>query len=317
MHATSPPTRLVTRMLLGTFLGVAACSTGEATDGSQRTPIQWLLMVEKEASAEKASWDAAWRDVMRGAALALEPYDGRPESIAKLTGEKKRLYDAYRRVWTEHAQAVAEKLLAGEPVEEEARRYRFLASGTLLHRYLRQGVRQKEKAGEALLPEERKIAEYARAVERAGREALLKGYRSGRLTAADIDVLRDYAMFIDARCTGNGVLPCHLGLGRSRYGGSGFRMPGETAPDFALARMEAFLDTPIYDDANPRDPIDVLTPLAVKEFLQIMCGFQWRDGQIVAKPYEITPGREDQYVRLSDYRGKQAVLMVLMNATDP
>ena len=79
-------------------------------------------------------------------------------------------YDAYRRVWTEHARAVADKLLAGEPVEEDRRRFRFLASGTLLHRYLRQGIRQKEKAGEALLPEERRIADYARAVERAGPE---------------------------------------------------------------------------------------------------------------------------------------------------
>jgi hypothetical protein len=137
------------------------------------------------------------------------------------------------------------------------------------------------------------------------------------LTEADIDVLRDYAMFVDARCTGNGVLPCHLGLTRSRYGGKGFRMPGETAPDFALARMETFLDTPLYSDKNPRDPVDILTPLAVKEFLQVMCGFELRDEKVIAKPYEVAPGREKQYVRLSDYRKKKAVLMVLMNATDP
>ena len=35
--------------------------------------------------------------------------------------------------------------------------------------------------------------------------------------------------------------------------------------------------TPEYSDANPRDPLDNLTPLAVQEFLQIMCGFELRD----------------------------------------
>jgi hypothetical protein len=299
------------------LFGAASCVQAQPPDASGRTPAEWLAAIERQAAAEKTAWDARWRDVMRGAALALEPYDGRPERIAKLAGEKKRLHDAYRRVWDARAGAVAARLLAGQPVGTDDRTYRFLASGTLLHRYLRHGIRKKEKRGQALSAEEKEIARYTHAVEAAGRGALRKGYRGGKLTAADVDALRDYAMFVDARCTGNGVLPCHLGLTRSRYGGKGFRVPGEAAPDFALARMEAFLDTPAYRDTNPRDPVDILTPLAVKEFLQIMCGFELRDGKVAAKPYEIAPGREKHYVRLSDYRGKKPVLIVFMNATDP
>lgn len=299
------------------ILNAAPWGWAQGPGDAGKTPAEWLAAIEKHAVAEKRAWDARWRDVMRGAALALEPYDGRPEMIAKLAGEKRQLYDAYHRVWDEHARAVADKLLAGEPISENERLYRFLASGTLLHRYLRHGIKAKEKRKEALTAEEQRIADYARAVEKRGRATLVKGYRGNKLTAADIDALRDYAMFIDARCTGNGVLPCHLGLTRSRYGGGGFRMPGEIAPDFALARMEAFLDTPAYADENPRNFVDILTPLAVKEFLQIMRGFELRDGKVAAKPYEIVPGREEQYVRLSDYRDKKAVLMVFMNATDP
>jgi hypothetical protein len=294
-----------------------ACAFAVPRSHAAETAAQWLAVIEKQAAAEKAAWDRQWRDVMRGAALALEPYDGRPEIVAKVSGERKRVYDAYRRVWDQHARAVADKLLAGAPVGELERQYRFLASGTLAHRYQRHGIKQKEKRKEALSAEEQKIADYARAVEQKGRAVLAKGYRGHKLTPADIDALRDYAMFVDARCTGNGVLPCHLGLTRSRYGGKGFRLPGEAAPDFVLARMEAFLDTPTYSDANPRDPVDILTPLAVKEFLQIMCGFELRDGKVVAKPYEILPELEKHYVRLSDYRGQKAVLMVFMNATDP
>jgi len=175
----------------------------------------------------------------------------------------------------------------------------------------------KEKRKEALTADEKRIADYTRAVEMAGKATLIKGYCGNRLTQADFDALRDYAMFVDIRCTGNGVLPCHLGLTRSRYGGKGFRMPGEKAPDFALARMEAFLDTAAYSDTNPRGPVDILTPFAVKEFLQLMCGVEMKDGKVVSKPYQVVRGREKQYVRLSDYRGRKPVLTVFMNATDP
>jgi hypothetical protein len=317
MHTTESAAGPFARWGIVALFSAASCGLAQPPDDPGKTPAEWLAEIDEMAAAEKDSWNGRWRDVMRGAAVALEPYDGRPEMIAKLSGEKKRLYEAYRRVWDEHARTVAEKLLAGKSLGEPDRRYRFLASGTLVHKYLRHGIRQKEKAKEPLSVEEKEIAAYARAVEQAGRAALAKGYRGGTLTAADVDALRDYAMFVDARCTGNGVLPCHLGLTRSRYGGGGFRMPGEAAPDFALARMEAFLDTPQYTDENPREPVDVLTPLVVKEFLQVMCGFELRDGKVVAKPYEIAPGREEEYVRLRDYRGEKAVLLVLMNATDP
>ena len=90
------------------------------------TPAQWLTVIEKQAAAEEAAWDAEWRDVMRGAALALEPYDGRPDAIAKVSGERKRTHDAYLRVWDQHARAVADKLLSGRPVSELERKYRFL-----------------------------------------------------------------------------------------------------------------------------------------------------------------------------------------------
>ena len=303
--------------LLVALLGVAGGSLAQAQDGTSRTPAEWLTTVEAEAAAQKAAWDAAWRDVMRGAAMAMEPYDGRPEKTAKLSGEKKRLYEAYRRVRDKEVAGVAAKLLVGRPTGQADRKVRFLASGWLVHRYLRGGIRANEKRREALMAAERSVADYARGVEKAGRAALAKGYRGGKLTAADIDALRDYAMFVDVRCTGDGVLPCHLKLTRSRHGAGGFRMPGEAAPDFTLARMEAFLGTPAYRDANPRDPVDILTPLAVREFLQIMCGFEQRGGKVVAKPYEVAPGREKHYVRLSDHRGKRPVLLVFMNATDP
>jgi hypothetical protein len=303
--------------ILAAVCGAVSCALAQPQGGTSATPAEWLVAIEKQAAADRGTWDTAWRDVMRGAAMALEPYEGRPEMIAKLSGAEKRLYDAYRLAWDEHAKTVADKLLAGKAIGDAERKYRFLASGTLLHRYLRGGIKEGEGMKLDLSAEERSVADYARAVEKAGQATLVKGYRGGALTAGEIDALRDYAMFIDARCTGDGVLPCHLGPTRWQNGKGGRPMPGDGAPDFTLARMEAFLDSPAYSDANPRDPVDILTPLAAREFLQIMCGFELRDGKVCPKPYELVPGREKQYVRLSDYRGKQPVLLVFMNATDP
>ena len=66
-------------VMLLTASGFSA-SVGHAAE----TPAQWLAEIEEQAAADKAAWNAEWRDVMRGAALALEPYDGRPEVIAKV-----------------------------------------------------------------------------------------------------------------------------------------------------------------------------------------------------------------------------------------
>ena len=127
------------------LLVAGVCGPAQASDDSSRTPAEWLVVIENQSKAEKDAWDSHWLDVMRGAALALEPYEGRPEVTAKYTGEKKRLYAAYRRVWDEHGHAVADKLLAGESLGRDEQKYRFLASGTLLHRYLRRGIKKKEK----------------------------------------------------------------------------------------------------------------------------------------------------------------------------
>jgi hypothetical protein len=292
--------------------GMAAAET----ETTARTAQQWLAILEEQAQAEKAAWTAHWHEVMRGTALALEPYDGRPEIAAKFQGERRRLYDVYQQTWERRGQAVAEKLLEGDPIDNAEVPYRFLASGTLLHRYHRRGIKSKQKGKETLSGEESRIAAYARAVEKAGQEILIKGYQGGLLTAQDIDVLRDYALFIDIRCTGQGVLPCHLHLTRSRYA-QGFRRAGEKAPDFVLTRMEPLLLSPDYQDDNPRDPVDILTPLAIREFLQIMTGVTMQDGKVVPTPYHIEPGTEEHLVRLRDFRDRQPVLMVFMNATDP
>lgn len=50
-------------MLMPLTVGGAGARLGYAAE----TPAQWLVLIEEQAAAEKAAWDARWRDVMRGA----------------------------------------------------------------------------------------------------------------------------------------------------------------------------------------------------------------------------------------------------------
>jgi hypothetical protein len=85
--------------------------------------------------------------------------------------------------------------------------------------------------------------------------------------------------------------------------------------------MEAALRSPSYSDLNPYDPTDVLTWNVLREYLLLMQGYEMqKDGSgndsFRAKPTKVLETTEDNYVRLSSFRGKKPVLLILANPTD-
>ena len=308
---------LAIALAITAYLPLRAGETNKSVAAPALSPEEWLPIIEKDAAKEKAGWNAQRNEIMCGAAIAIDPWYGSDRLLATMKGDRFRQYAAFITAWKQHGSNITEKILNNSSLSAEEEPYRYIASGVLMHRYNRQGIIQKVRQKEKLTQEEIAIIAYVKAVEELGKATLIRGYKREALDVKDIHALRLYGMLVDIRHTGNGVLPNHLGLTRGRYGKRGFRSAGEVAPDFALAKMESFLDTPEYSDKNPWNPVDILTPLAAKTFLQIMCGFEVKDNKVVAKPYNIQPGHEDGIVRLSDYRGKKPVLLVFMNASDP
>jgi hypothetical protein len=198
--------------------------------------------------------------------------------------------------------------------------YQYILHGLCLARYFK-GVRQKEKQGHDLTKEERLIARRCRAVQHRGQDLLVKGYLGGRFTAEELSDLRRFAMWLEVRCCGGGLLPVDLDLTKTRAWlkrGDLRPLPGTLARDFKLLRMEAVLQSAAYSDRNPHDPADVLRPTVVREILQVMKGYtpappDPAHPMAIVKP-KTDPseeGKASDAVRLSYFRGRRPVLLIL------
>jgi len=296
------------------LLGVLGAQGAEPPQ--TRTPAEWLDIVVRETKQEEAGESPQRRSLLLGAAMALHPYDGRPQMLAKLSGAHKARYEPFRRWMAEHGESLFRTWRSGTPLAPDDLPFRFLLHGVALTRY-RYTVLPKERQKTELTAEERDLAAYIQGVGDRGRAVLRKGYLGGSLTRAELDALRLYAMRVDNQCCNGKLLPFHLGLC-----GPGGRSPGklgDPAPDFTLLRAEAPLASPHYSDRNPYDPTDVLRPAILREYLLLMQGYEPHPktpGRAVAKPIAVPEGREADYVTLSSFRGRKPVLFVLANPTD-
>jgi hypothetical protein len=297
---------------------IAAVAAAVFGDEAARDPAEWLQIARRETQDQKRTESPRRRLLLEGAAVALHPYDGRPGMLAKRVGKDPR-YTAFHDWRRTQGEALFARWRRGGKLTAAEREHYFLLNGMCFARHKHE-VRPKVRSKADLTPEEQDIHRYVERVDRRGVEVLQKGYLGRKLTAAEIEDLRLYAMLVDNRCTGGRVLPFHIGL----CGPSGGRRPpapGEPAPDFMLLRFEAALDGPDYSDLNPYDPTDILRPAILSEYLLLMQGYE-RDPNserptVRAKPIVVVPeGRRADYVRLADFRGTKAVLFVLANATD-
>ncbi len=299
------------------FLTAVSTASAAGKGPDVRTPEEWLKVVAARTAEQKRTESPARRKLLEGAAQALHPYDGRADMLAK--GRRAEVYAPYRR-WLEEGPGA--ELLArwrqGRPFPEDSEKDFWLLHGAILWQHKRH-VRTKQKNKKPLTRAEQQIAEYVDNVVGAGREALKKGYLSGRLSADDLRALRAHAMYVDLKCCGGRVLPFHLGL--SGYTFPGRRPPlGETPPGFTLLRFDVPLGWETYSDRNPRDPTDVLRPAVLREFLLAMTGYR-RDPDaagesVVPLPIDVPAGREADYVRLSSFRGRKGVLFIMASPTD-
>lgn len=101
------------------LLSVAGGPLAQAQDRMGRTAAEWLRAVETQATVEKGAWDAAWRDVMRGAALALPPLSTVSHEFRKMGAEATRL--ALRIIDGELSPAAAARTVSLVPARFVAR----------------------------------------------------------------------------------------------------------------------------------------------------------------------------------------------------
>jgi hypothetical protein len=279
--------------------------------GEAHSPAEWLGLLRRGAADQKARETEEWRDLLLGAAMSVHPKHGGIEWLRAQAESRRPEFRTFTRWWGETGAALYERWLRDGRLSEEEHRYRFVLSARCSREWRR--VRRKIRDGVPLQDREQQIADRMTAVVESGMAVLRKGYRGFALTAEDLEALRLYAIWIDVRLTGQGVLPFHLDLTRDER----WRC-GETAPDFVLPRMEVGLNQENYGDRNPCDPTDVLRPAVLREYLLLMQGYEARpDGDGVrARPRPWANTQSPDYVRLSSFRGRKPVLLILANPTD-
>ncbi len=297
--------------------GCQAVGAVEPPEALARTPAEWLEIVERQNAELRRSWTPEREQLMRGAALYIGPYTGKPGGRRGLSDRELTDVTAFDRFMNERGEEWFAAWLEGEELPVEAEPYRYALYGVAFSRY-HKDLRRRSKDDPAPTPLEQRIIQLNSKVEALGQAALRKGYRGQKLTPEDIEALRLYAIWVDVKCCGGRVLPFHLGQSRATRipgGRWGFKA-GEKAPDFTLMRMEAGLERPDYTDRNPMDRTDVLMPNILREFLLTTQGYEAAEGGVVPKPTVVPPGREDDYVTLSSFCGKKPVLLVLANPSD-
>lgn len=292
------------------------CGAGMVLAEQQtRPPAEWLAIVRRETAEQEQAESEAWRRLLASAARALHPHGPGPDKLAEREAARRKQFEPFLTWLEREGNALFAKWRRGEKLPAEERRHLPMLQGVCLFRY--RVVRRKK--GE-LTPEEQRVVAYGNAVVKRGEALLRHGYLGGSFTRPELHELWVYALWLDIRNTGGGVLPFHLGLAS---GYQGRRPPiGQPARDFTLLRMEAALASPDYSNRNPKHPAGLLRPASplLQELLLAMQGYESvpnaRPPRVRARPVAVPEGREADTVRLSDFKGRKAVLLVLANATD-
>ena len=284
------------------------------------TTAEWLKVIKKQGNEEKLAWSPEYSEFMKGAAIALHSYKGTEQGRKRLNKEEKRLYGIFLSFMKEKGSKLFAELEKGIALSDDDEKYYYLINGLCFSEYLKKRLNAKKKD---ITEHEQWCISLSQKVEKQGMNILKKGYLGEKLTPDDIRILRLYALFIEIRCCGNGVLPFHLGLTRNFNVGPGrprFK-EGEKAPDFNLPKMEAYLNSPEYTDKNPYNPTDIFTSLILREYMLAMQGYKKnpdKDSKEKVIPIftPVPEDKKDMLVKLSSFRGKKPVLFVLGDPSD-
>jgi len=282
--------------------------------GPARTPAQWLAAIEageETLGTEKCALDP---ELALGAALATVCYYRDDKSWgAPLTPAQKAAVEKFHEFMRTKGNALWDSLCSGNPLPPEEQMYFYLLHAECFKWY--DPYAPKEKLSR-LTPRERERRAYSEKVMSRGDDLMRKGYLGGSYTPAEIRDLRLYAVWTQTQCVPDQMLPYTLGLTRKER-----PQWGEEAPDFCLPRMEMALRSPRYSDLNPTDPVIILRPGILTEYLLALQGYEAKKnaaGEMVcvAKPYE-TPVKDRQnFVRLSDFRGRRPVVLLFSDPVD-
>jgi hypothetical protein len=272
---------------------------------------EWLDELRRDTAAEQP--DAALERLRWGAVMHM---------YKRWTpkGEQVQAWNEFEAFWKERGKALLAKINAGQELTEDEQKYEWIVRGIHISR----GSRNSQ------LPNSYMIFGYCplpkNLVERAafttiyrGRMILKKGYSGLPLTADDIAGLREYNIWLCNRHGHAEHLPFYFGLTRATH-----RRPGESFPNFYIKRFDTVVNDPTYSDygGDVWGWTERLKPIGIERLLTSIDGYNAHKdnfGRYVCTPKSADDGwarEEDGFVRLSSFRGKKPVVLIVSDIKD-
>ncbi len=148
---------------------------------------------------------------------------------------------------------------------------------------------------------------YATKVRTNGEALMTNAFMGASLSAANIEALREYCIYIQMQLTNAERIPSQFGITRTKA--TPFEI-GENAPDFMLRKAETVFDSPTFTNAVLQDMKMFLKPKGVLEVLRLFTGYTSTGGVCVVKPFPASVSNETDYVRRQTNNTKPVVLMM-------
>ncbi len=253
---------------------------------------------------------ASLEELRAGCVLATTEY---PDAQKKLPPDEKQQMELFLQFMESGKGAeLLPMVLADEPVADEDQPYMPMVKAFV---YTLGKYGQRLPFYERFATQGDALKTAYKNAEVQGIAALRKGYLHQPLTDDDMQALRDYAILINITHTGAKLLPFHIGLSKPFPANRmNFFQTGEPTPDFCLRTLEDALHSPDYSDVRVSDPTAFLKPEAVEELTRLF--EQYRPAADGRQVTHDVPEEKKGLLKLSSFRGKKPVLLILADPVD-
>jgi hypothetical protein len=306
-------------------------ATASAAGGEAKSIAAWREEIEKRAEEEQAKKSPALRRLELGCAVELfgSGGDGRTRiPMVRRNGAARQEFVEWRKG---EGERWLREFMAGT-LSDEAKPYRWLLSAIWIHEgrlaQAKARAARRSKQEPSLSAQETSAGKYADRVLDEGCAVMRAAYHGEKLTLAQIDRLRELRILDDRVNGGEQVsLPFHLGLSaRNRQPRAGrfcfYEEPGEIAPDFYLPFLDTVLKRPGYTDYPEYDMAEPLQWRGLLKYFRLFARYTTTTDEegrqiVVPKPYTVAAGDPPAgYVRLSSFRGKKPVVLMVVRMSD-
>lgn len=274
--------------------------------GEAKPPLEWRETVRQQIADDIAALDPT---LVLGCSIDTQHYFKKGQFYGlPVSDEQTKAADAFQEFIQGDGAPMVARLLAGESLAPENQKYKTLINAYIIDRAFR-GRQPAHRVDNWDA-----FQAYSSKVEREGQEVLRKAYTGGEWTQEDVDKLRLFGFWVDAKCTMARYMPNHFELTTPESALSA----GKTPPTLIAARPQVYWEQPGFNNQSIFDPRYTLKDDYMNEFFNIIEGLNITSGQNPTHRYglQFENLAETDLFKLENFKGKKPVFLAFVGPTD-